>query len=126
MNIDEIMERFAVLAGLTAEDAAPWRTLCEDALVRIQSQCREDVDPAEQSGVLCAAVSALAFYQYVLCGGVTDDVDFTAGDVKIAKKGNAADCARVLWLEAKEQIAPLLRDAGFYFGATGGRCDAAE
>lgn len=126
MNIDEIMERFAVLAGLTAEDAAPWRMLCEDALVRIQSQCREDVDPAEQSSALCAAVSALAFYQYVLCGGVTDAVDFTAGDVKITRKGDAVDCAKALWLEAKSQIAPLLQDDGFYFGATRRRCHEAE
>ncbi len=126
MNIDEIMERFAVLAGLTAEEARQWQPLCEDALVRIQSQCREDVDPAEQSGVLCAAVSALAFYQYALCGSVTDGGDFTAGDVKIARGTQAADCAKALWLEAKAAAAPLLRDPGFYFGTAGRRHHEAE
>lgn len=118
MNIDEIMERFAVLADLTAEEAAPWRFLCEDALVRIQTQCREDVDTVDQSSVLCAAVSALAFYQYTLCSRVREDGDFTAGDVKISGGTHGAACARDLWLDAKERIAPLLRDEGFFFGTT--------
>lgn len=119
MDIDEIMERFSVLAGLTAEDAKPWRRLCEDALVRIQTQCREDVDTAEQSSVLCAAVSALAFYQYALCTGVNENGDFTAGEVKISKGDHGAVCAKLLWLDAKERIAPLLKDEGFFFGTTG-------
>ena len=118
MDIDEIMKRFAVLAGLTETDAADWRPLCEDALVRIRSQCREDVDTAEQSGLLCAAVSALAFYQYSLRNTVTDTEDFTAGDIRITQKTNGNNSAKALWEDAREQIAPLLRDPSFYFGAT--------
>lgn len=125
MNIDEIMKRFAVLAGLTAAEAEPWRTLCEDALVRIQTQCREDVDTAEQSSVLCAAVSALAFYQYALCSRVNEDGDFTAGEVKFSGGTHGAQCAERLWLDAKERIAPLLKDEGFFFGTTGRRCHEA-
>lgn len=118
MDIDEIMKRFAVLAGLTEEDAAVWRPLCEDALIRIQSQCREDVDTAEQSGLLCAAVSALAFYQYTLRNNVTDTEDFSAGDIRITQKANSSSGAKALWEDAREQIAPLLRNPLFYFGAT--------
>ena len=121
MGIDEIMKRFAVLAGLTEEEAAPWQPLCEDALVRIQSQCREDVDTAEQSGLLCAAVSALAFYQYSLRNTVTETEDFTAGDIRISQKTGDSSGAKALWEDAREQIAPLLRDKTFYFSATKGR-----
>ena len=60
MNNDEIMKRFALLAELSDEDAEQWKPLCGDALTQILTQCRDDVDPAEQSGVLFAAVSALA------------------------------------------------------------------
>ena len=118
MDIDEIMKRFAALAGLTEEDAAVWQPLCEDALVRIQSQCREDVDTAEQSGLLCAAVSALAFYQYSLRSTVTETEDFTAGDIRITQKTSSNNGAKELWEDAKEQIAPLLKSPLFYFGAT--------
>ena len=121
MDIDEIMKRFAVLAGLTEEDAATWRFLCEDALVRIRSQCREDADAAEQSGLLCAAVSALAFYQYSLRNSVTGTEDFTAGDIRISQKNDSCSSAKALWEDAREQIAPLLRDPSFYFSATKGR-----
>ena len=122
MDIDEIMKRFTVLAGLTEEDAASWRPLCEDALVRIQSQCREDVDTAEQSGLLCAAVSALAFYQYSLRNTVMETEDFTAGDIRITQKTGTNNGAKELWEDAREQIAPLLRDTAFYFSGTKGRC----
>ena len=118
MDIDEIMKRFTVLAGLTEEDAASWRPLCEDALIRIQSQCREDADTAEQSGLLCAAVSALAFYQYALRNTVTEAEDFSAGDIRITQKSGGAGGAKALWEDAREQIAPLLRDPAFYFGTT--------
>ena len=118
MNIDEIMKRFSVLADLTEEDAALWRPLCEDALVRIQSQCRDDVDTAEQSGLLCAAVSALAFYQYSLRNTVTEAEDFSAGDIRITRKSGNAGGAKALWEDAREQIAPILKDPLFYFGAT--------
>ena len=118
MNIDEIMKRFSVLAGLTEEDAVQWRPLCEDALVRIQSQCRDDVDTAEQSGLLCAAVSALAFYQYSLRNTVTEAEDFSAGDIRITRKSGNANGAKALWEDARTQIAPLLRDPTFYFGTT--------
>ena len=121
MDIDEIMKRFALLAGLTEEDAADWRPLCEDALVRIQSQCREDVDTAEQSGLLCAAVSALAFYQYSLRSTVAETEDFTAGDIRITQKTGGSSGAKELWEDAREQIVPLLRDTAFFFGATKGR-----
>ena len=120
MNIDEILNRFALLAGLTAEEAAERRVLCEDALVRIQSQCREEVDPAEQSSLLCAAASALAFYWYALGRDVAEGEDFTAGDVKLSGRHGLA-AARELWQSAEKQIAPLLRDDGFCFRTTAKR-----
>ena len=122
MDIDEIMKRFTVLAGLSEADAAPWQPLCEDALIRIQSQCREDVDTTEQSGLLCAAVSALAFYQYSLRNTVTETEDFTVGDIRISQKTGSNNGAKALWEDAREQIAPLLQDPSFYFSGTKGRC----
>ena len=126
MNIDEIMKRFALLAELSDEDAAQWKPLCGDALTQILTQCRDDVDPAEQSGVLCAAVSALAYYQYMLCIGVRELGDFTVGEIKVANRTHAVDCAKELWLAAKERITPLLRDEGFYFGTIGGKRHEAQ
>lgn len=121
MDIDEIMERFALMVGLSEEEAAKWKPFCQDALVRILAQCREEVDPAEQSEALCAAVSAFAYYRYTLCTGLEDDVDFTAGNVRIAKKQNRSDQAKALWEEERDQIAHLLRDESFYFGRVRGR-----
>ena len=120
MDIDEIMKRFAMMAELSDEAANRWKPLCSDALADIRTQCRDDVDLAEQSSVLCAAVSALAYYRYTLCVGVGELGDFTAGDVKISNRGSSIDCAKALWQQAKERIAPLLRDEGFFFGTIGG------
>lgn len=127
MHIDAVLARFAMLAGLTQEQAETWRPLCEDALIRIQSQCKENVDPAEQSNALCAAVSALAFYQYTLCNAAEDCDDFTAGEIKITANSDSVQNAERLWLDAKEQIAHLLKNPAFYFGTTRGwRCHEAQ
>ena len=126
MNIDEIMKRFALLAELSDEDAEQWKPLCGDALTQILTQCRDDVDPAEQSGVLCAAVSALAYYQSMLCIGGRELGDFTAGEIKVAHRTHAVDYAKELWLTARERITPLLRDEGFYFGTIGGKRHEAQ
>lgn len=121
MELEEIVQRFSLLAGLTPEQAAPWHLLCNDALLRIQSQCRETTEAAEQSGLLCAAASALAFYWYMLGQDAGCSDSFTAGEVKLGAS-HGADAAKQLWLDARSQIAHLLRDEGFFFTAvTAGR-----
>ena len=117
MQLEAVLERFAVLAGLTAEEASSWQILCEDALSQIRSKCRDEVDPAEHSGVLCSAAAALAFYRYDLGRDVADGEDFSAGDIKISgRQGLAA--AKELWQSARQEIAHLLRDDGFCFRTT--------
>lgn len=115
MEITEILERFALLAELTQEQAQVWRGLCEDAMIRIQSQCRMEPETAEQSGLLCAAVSALAFYWYALRRDAAAGESFSAGDVKFSA-GSSAAAAKELWINAREAAASLLRDDGFFFG----------
>ena len=125
MHLEAVLERFDVLTGLTTEEVASWRVLCEDALQRIRSKCRDEVDPAEHSGVLCPAAAALAFYWYALGRDVADGEDFTAGDVKVSGRHGLA-AAKELWESARKYIANLLRDDGFCFRTTGKRRCAYE
>jgi hypothetical protein len=119
MELDETVRRFTQLANLTAEEAAPWQTLCSDCLVRVRSQCRAEVDWSAQSDVLCDAASALAFYRYALCCASNEGGSWTVGDVKVQDSGQQVAAAKALWQEAERQIAPLLQNSLFYFGIVG-------
>ena len=113
--MEEVLRRFARLAGLTQEEAAQWQDLCGDAYVMLESQRKEEKDAACTGDLVCAAAAALAFYQYTLHQNVANEADFTVGDVRISHNGKSADWAKEFWLEARSHAAPLLKDPNFCF-----------
>ena len=113
MEPEEILARFALLAGLTAEEAQAWRALCGDAAAEISAQLREGADARDAR--LTAACAALAFYRYALTGAAGGGESFSAGDVKVARAADTEERAERLWLQARRAAAPLLRDGDFLF-----------
>ena len=64
--MEEVLRRFARLAGLTVEEAEQWQDLCGDAYVLLESQRKKQKDASCVGDLVCAAAAALAFYQYTL------------------------------------------------------------
>ncbi len=112
--MEEVLKRFAHLAGLSEEAAAQWQELCGDAYVLLESQ-RKERSNQSRGDLVCAAAAALAFYQYTLQQNAAQEPDFTAGDIKITHNGKSVERAREFWEQARRNAAPLLQDSEFCF-----------
>ena len=113
--MEEVLRRFARLAGLTVEEAEQWQDLCGDAYVLLESQRKNQKDASCVGDLVCAAAAALAFYQYTLHQNAANEAAFTAGDVRISHNGKSVEWAKEFWLEARSHAAPLLKDPDFGF-----------
>ena len=113
--MEEVLRRFARLAGLTEEEAAQWQDLCGDAYVLLESQRKEQKDASCVGDLVCAAAAALAFYQYTLHQKAANESYFVAGDVRVSYNRKSVEWAKEFWLEARSHAAPLLKDPDFCF-----------
>lgn len=113
--MEEVLRRFARLAGLTEEEAERWKDLCGDAYVLMESQRKEETTIFGMGDLVCAAAAALAFYQYTLYQNSTGETGFTAGDVRITRNVNSVGQAKEFWLQARSNAAHLLKDPDFCF-----------
>ena len=59
--MEEVLRRFARLAGLTVEEAEQWQDLCGDAYVLLESQRKKQKDASCVGDLVCAAAAACAF-----------------------------------------------------------------
>ena len=112
---EEILARFAQLAGMTAEEAERWLPICLAASAEIRARVKPAVLTAAQRELLCAAGAALAFYRYSLTSCAMQEESFAAGDVKVRRGNSGYQAAKRLWEEMKTAAAPLLTDDDFLF-----------
>ena len=117
MNIQEILMRFALIADLNLEEAAPWLPICSEAAEEIRGQLKNAADEATHARRLTAAAAALAFYRYTLYRASGSGMDtFSAGDVKITSdKKNSVQIAQSVWCNARNTVSDVLKDDGFLF-----------
>ncbi len=117
MDIQEVLKRFAMIASLTVEEAAPWITLCEDCICEIKKHVKKGVDLENKERQLNAAAAALSFYKYTLYRASGAGMDsFTAGDISIkSEKKTSVQMAYNVWTEARSCVCDLLEDDGFIF-----------
>ncbi|NLJ30344.1 MAG: hypothetical protein GX424_01860 [Clostridiales bacterium] len=113
MKLCDVLERFAMMAGLSGEEAAKYGVLCEDAMEQTTRRAA-DTD-AEADKPLCAAAAALALYRWALVRAAAEPQEFAAGDVKIDLGGVSPEAAKKVWEQAEAAAAPYLRDDDFLF-----------
>ncbi len=117
MNLQEILERFAIIASLSMDDVSLWIPICEDASEEIKRHLKEGISEDENARRLNVAAAALAFYRYILyktAGGGTES--FSAGELRIKTNAQVSvKTAYNVWRDAKNSIADLLTDDDFIF-----------
>lgn len=113
--MDEVLRRFARLAGLTEQQALDWNDICGDAYLLLEAQRKFPCLPNQSGDLVCAAAAALAFYRYVLHRNAAAEPDFSLGDFKMAHNHKGVEFARQFWLQALKDAAPLLKDPEFCF-----------
>ena len=62
--LQEVLDRFALIANLSADEVTPWIEICEDSISEIESNLRENIDQELNSRRLEAAAAGLSFYKY--------------------------------------------------------------
>ena len=110
LDIQEILERFALIASLPMEEAVGYTALCSDAAGELTRRLRGTVSENNASRLEPAAAS-LAYYRYAMYQAANAE-DFTVGDITVA---SGRDDKREVWMEAEREIADLLSDDGFVF-----------
>ncbi len=117
LDIQEVLERFSIIAGLNIDQAAPWTSLCSESIEQIRVYVKEGVDVSKNSRRLGAAAAALTFYRYIMykaSGGGLES--FTAGDISVKNdKKVSLQIALAVWRDAKSSVADLLNDEDFIF-----------
>ena len=112
LDIQEILERFALIASLPMEEAVGYTALCSDAAGELTRRLRGTVSENNASRLEPAAAS-LAYYRYAMYQAANAE-DFTVGDITVASgRDDKIRLAREVWMEAEREIADLLSDDGF-------------
>ncbi len=114
MDISNVMNRFAVLAGIDSSELPKWRSLVEDACAYVQSRCKAENPDSEQTARLEMLGAAYALRLFSLCG---DQItQFIAGDVHVTSSADRRQRAEQLWRELAANSADLIHTDGFIFG----------
>lgn len=116
MNPELILERFAQLAGLSAQEAAPWQELCGEAMAELDALVLPGINAPQAAPILNAAAAALALYRYSAALACGPESTFSVGDIRVEKDNAGVQAARVLWEQTRRAAAPYLRDDTFFFG----------
>ena len=115
--LQEVLDRFALIANLSADEVTPWIETCEDSISEIESNLRENIDQELNSRRLEAAAAGLSFYKYSLYRASGAGMEsFSAGELRI--KTNSSENVKIAykaWQEAKNSIYDLLKDNNFVF-----------
>lgn len=117
MDLENIIERFALLASLSREEANNFTYICSDSKEMIISKLLPDVDLTLHSERLIAAAGALSLYKYMQIKALRESVEsFSAGDITVKENiSKALDVAHEIWQSEKAKISDLLKDEDFVF-----------
>lgn len=115
MNVANVCDRFAVLAGLDADALQRWTPLIGDACAFVEDRCLVKEPNSRQTARLEALSAAYALRLYSLCGD-SQIRELTVGDVKLTSSADRHQTAAQFWQELAADNADLVRTGGFLFG----------
>lgn len=117
MNLQEILEYFAMMADLEEEERSRYLPLCSAAADDLQLQLLHPPSSDEQCRRVNRAAACLAFSRYCVIRGCADGGDsYQVGDVRITNGGGVGVReAYQSWRQARASIAELLKDEEFVF-----------
>jgi hypothetical protein len=112
LDIESVFTRFCSFAGLSPQEAAPWRPLCESSARLVEGRLREDADAEANMDRLCMAAALAAYNAYLRLSGKSSPGDeIRVGDITL-KSSASGGC------DALSHIADLLVPDGFAFVQT--------
>lgn len=117
MNLNDIIERFTLVSGLSMNETSRYLPLLAECKEHFEEHMRGELSSSQQK----RAVHACAVYAYCRVCRILSDTEFAsfkAGDVQVTPQDIAArrSAAERLWSEERSAIADIADlDGGFAF-----------
>lgn len=107
MSLKDVIDRFALVSGLSQKDISRWFFLLIDCIKYFESIC--DVDALKESDKkrLSYACAVYAYYKYSLSQSELAH-SFKAGDVQITESSSQIDTASKLWQIQKKEVTDIV------------------
>ena len=117
MNIEDVVDIFTRLSGLTAEDIIKFRFVCLNAYEYVKSHTKSGTDMSVYGGRLTFAAAALAYYGYILwCMTDVDGSEIKTGDISVKPDAEKQlTSAEKLCRNAFSAIGEVFDDGSFVF-----------
>lgn len=122
MDLQEILERFAMIADIALDDASVWIPVCREAMDEIKQRIKKDVNISGSERRLNAAAAALAFYRFILykASGTSITMPPSADSGALNDRRVGVRAAYDVWRSARGAVADLMVDDDFTFRGVGG------
>ncbi len=117
MKTVKIVEGFARLAGMSAEDGMAHYDLCKGAEESVRVMLVDSNSEVLYESALTRAAAALAYYRYVLVKASNmPNGGYQVKDIRIGGV-NAIniEAAKTMWIQALNDIKGLVKDGNFMF-----------
>lgn len=117
MNNQLIVQKFALMANLTIDEASSWAETCFECASKVNSKKIPGISQDDENIFLVPLAAAMAFYSYNLYKASNlNEEDFKVGDISVRKNTNAnVNFAKQALENALASAAHYLRDDDFAF-----------
>lgn len=129
MDQTKVTEQFAVVSGLSAEEAQQYEALVVLAIIKVEAMLRDKTLLDSYGDSLCYLAACVAFYNYICAQAAQDAGSFSAAESSVSPDYSARSAhAKELLMQATVSCSALLQDTDFVFAVIEGEsaCDTAN
>lgn len=115
MRLNEVIDRFALISGLGADEVSIWTPVCVDAMCEVEAKAVDTcLNDERASRRLSNLAGVLAYYKYCLYS-YRSIQRFEAGSVSVTISDETLESAKKLWEEEKKSAGEYLKAEGDFF-----------
>lgn len=115
MNLNDVINRFALVSKLTPEEISKWVFVIKDCIQYFESHIKTGELSCEENIRLSHACAVYAYYKYSLYQIPASAEKFKAGDVEFSTSSAPTPSAKAMWEHEKSEISDLVDFGDFCF-----------
>ncbi|MBR2715901.1 MAG: hypothetical protein IKB73_06840 [Ruminococcus sp.] len=115
MSLKDVLNRFALVSGLSQEDISKWVFVISDCIKFFESRTANRNFTESERARLVHACAVYAYYKYSMINFAYNSGKFKAGDVEITQSEDMIDKAHKMWQEEKREISDVFDFDDFAF-----------
>ena len=115
MSLKDVLDRFALVSGLSPEEISKWIFVIIDCIKYFESALNNKTVSDADKRRLVHSCAVYAYYKYSLMMLASNCTKFKAGDIEITRSENLSDTAHEMWQLEKKEIADVIDFDDFCF-----------